>query len=299
MNILVTTSSFGNSSFPDSVNVIMNPYKRKLTESEAIELVDKYRPAGIIAGVEPLTRKVMEKAPELKVISRCGTGMDSVDLVAARSLGITVVNTPDAPTPSVAELTIGLMLCLARHINTMDTGIRKGDWKGPQGMLLKEKTVGIVGCGRIGTYVAELVSAFGCRVLGYDPYIRQHGICTIVSMDELLNEADIVTLHVPYSQANHHIIGEAELGRMKSAALLINAARGGLVDEEALYAALKQGVIAGAAMDCFELEPYKGKLTELDNTVLTSHIGSGAVETRKIMEAQAVENLLKVLACGL
>lgn len=292
MNVLTTTSSFGIDSFPSLLNVIHNPYKRRLTEEEAISLIEQYQPVGIIAGVEPLTRKVLEKAKNLKIISRCGIGLDSVDLEAAREFGIKVTNTPDAPTASVAELTLGLILCLARRINNLDALIRNGGWKGPQGNLLKDKMVGIVGCGRIGTYVAKLVSAFGCRVIGYDPFINNHDICEMTTFDEVIKSADIITLHIPYSEGNRHMIGEEQLNKMKKSALLINAARGGLIDEVALYKALKAGQIAGAALDCFENEPYKGSLTELDNVVLTAHMGASAFEARTIMEQQAIDNLV-------
>jgi len=295
MYVLTTTSSFGIDEFPPSVNVIHNPYKRRLTEEEVISLIEQYQPVGIIAGVEPLTRKVMEKAKNLKIISRCGIGLDSVDLEAARELGIKVTNTPDAPTASVAEFTVGLMLCILRRINTLDALIRKGGWKGPQGNLLKDKTVGIIGCGRIGTYVAKLVNAFDCNIVGYDPFITKHDICKMIPFDELISSADIITMHMPFTEENRHMIGREQLSKMKKTAILINTARGGLVDEDALYDALKSGQIAGAALDCFENEPYEGPLTTLDNVVLAAHMGASAVEGRAIMERQAFDNLVNEL----
>src|SRR6056297_2069170 len=150
-NIITTTSSFGIMDFPKEFNVINNPYKRRLTQDEAIELIEKYQPVGIIAGVEPLTRKVLEKAKNLRVISRCGVGLDSVDLKAAKDFDIKVTITPDAPVVSVAEITLGLILALLRRINVLDSNIRNGGWKGPKGNLLSGKTVGIIGCGRIGS----------------------------------------------------------------------------------------------------------------------------------------------------
>jgi len=296
MNILITTASFGNHPFPASWNVIFNPHGRKLTEPEIGQMVEEYQPVGIIAGVEPLTRQVMLKSGSLKVISRSGIGLDSVDIEAANELGITVVNTPDAPTVSVAELTIGLMLCIIRRINTMDANIKKGIWKGMPGMLMKGKTVGIIGCGRIGTQVARLVTAFGCNTLGYDPLVQKHEICKMTSLDEILVNADIITLHIPYSKENRHLIGARELKRMKSSSLLINAARGGIVDESALFDALVSGTISGAALDCFETEPYSGPLTQLENVLFTSHTGSDAIESKTNMERQALNNLVMALA---
>lgn len=295
MNILITTSSFNVNSFPKELNIIHNPYKRRLTEEEVKQLIIKYQPVGIIAGLEPLTRDVLLTAKNLKIISRCGIGVDNVDLNAAREMNIKVTNTPDAPTVSVAELTLGLILTLARHINLHDTTIRGGGWKGPKGILLKDKTVGIIGCGRIGTYVAKLLSAFGCKILGHDPYIQKHNICNMVSFETIIKEADIITLHVPFSKETRQMISSRELKQMKKTALLINAARGGIVDEEALYNALKSGEISGAALDCFEEEPYNGPLKELDNTVLTAHMGSSAKEARVLMEKHAVDNLVKEL----
>ncbi|MCD4670314.1 MAG: phosphoglycerate dehydrogenase [Actinomycetia bacterium] len=295
MNILTTTSSFCINEFPKEINVIHNPFKRRLTEDEVLDLIEKYQPIGMIAGIEPLTRKVLEKARNLKIISRCGIGVDSLDMEAAKELDIKVTITPDAPMVSVAELTLGLILGLLRRINTLDAGMRRGGWKGPKGNLLSDKIVGIIGCGRIGTYVARLAVAFGCKIMGYDPFVKDHDICSIGDLGKLLKESDIVTLHVPYSRDNHHLIAGKELNTMKSNAILINAARGGLVDEVALCDALRDGVIAGAAMDCFEMEPYSGPLTGLENTLLTPHMGSSASEARVMMEKQALDNLVDEL----
>jgi D-3-phosphoglycerate dehydrogenase len=295
MIILCTTSNFTADNFPAGLKVIKNPFKRKLTEAEVATLIEEHQPVGMIAGVEPLTRAVLKKAKNLKVISRCGIGLDSVDLEAARELGIVVTNTPDAPTIPVAELTLGMILNLMRHLHIIDAGIRRGKWERPMGRLLHGKTVGIVGCGRIGSYVAKLVSAFGCRVLGCDPYLQTHQYCKLVSLDTLLAQSDIVSLHIPYSADNHHLISTTQLALMKPGAILINAARGGLVDEQALYEAVKSGHLGGAAIDCFEKEPYTGPLKELPNVLLTAHIGSYAKEARTLMEQQAVENLVREL----
>jgi D-3-phosphoglycerate dehydrogenase / 2-oxoglutarate reductase len=301
-NILITTSSFGeqspdlNSAFSSAdLNAIQNPYKRKLTESEADCLIQEYRPIGIIAGVEPLTRKMMERAPFLKVISRCGIGLDTVDLTAAEEMGIIVCNTPDAPTIPVAELTIGLILSLLRAIHVADNSIRSGGWERPMGSLLYGKTVGIIGCGRIGSYVGNLLSSFGCNLIGYDPYSTINEITAVSTMGKLLQDSDIVLLHLPYTEDNHHIINAERLNQMKQGAMLVNTSRGGLVDETALFEALKSGRLSGAAFDCFEQEPYAGPLAQLQNTLLTSHIGSYAREGRILMERQAAENLLNAL----
>jgi D-3-phosphoglycerate dehydrogenase / 2-oxoglutarate reductase len=300
--ILITTSSFDakksgllQSLTANGFDCVLNPYGRKLTEAEVAELVEQHQPIGMIAGVESLTRRVLEKAGKLKIISRAGIGMDSVDLQAARDLGVVVTNTPDAPTIPVAELTLGLILSLLRRIHVSDAGIRRGDWVRPMGNLLHGKTVGIIGCGRIGTYLAGLLSSFGCIVLGYDPFINRPGHFQPEGLEQILSDADIISLHIPYNKDNHHFINAHRMQSMKKSALLINAARGGLVDEDALYNSLCSGHLRGAALDCFEQEPYTGELKDLDNVLLTAHIGAYAQEGRNIMEKQAVENLLREL----
>lgn len=295
VRILITTSDFSVGGFSDNMKVIQNPYKRKLSEEEVTKLIEEHQPVGIIAGVEPLTREVFEKARNLKVISRCGVGVDSIDLDAAEEHNIKIVITPDAPTASVAELTLTLILALLKKITVLDKGFRNGVWKGEQGFLLSGKSVGVIGCGRIGTYAAKLLHAFGCSLFGYDPYINRHDFCKMVAKDELLMHSDIITLHIPYTKENHHIIGRKEICLMRKTAFIINTARGGLIDEEALLDALKLGNIAGAALDCFEEEPYSGELINMPNTIFTPHMGSSTFEGRKLMEEEAVKNLLKEL----
>jgi len=300
--ILITTSSFGKQDSSllqilseNGLSYKLNLYARKLTEPEVSELIEQHQPVGMIAGVEPLTRKVLEKAKNLKVISRAGIGMDSVALQAAKDLGIVVTNTPDAPTIPVAELTLGMILSLLRRIHISDASIRRGDWVRPMGNLLHDKTVGLIGCGRIGSYLAGLLSSFGCKILGCDPFVNKSDNFFLVDLGEILSDADIISLHIPYNRENHHFINAKRIQSMKKGALLINTARGGLIDEDALYNALFSGYLGGAAMDCFEEEPYAGKLKELDSVLLTAHIGSYAQEGRIMMERQAVENLLREL----
>lgn len=300
--ILTTTSSFGTLDPAPleemqrlGLNVILNPYGRKLTEEEAQTFLEEHRPVGLVAGVEPLTERVMQSTPSLKVISRCGIGMDSVDLEAAKRLGITVTNTPDAPTIPVAELTMGMILGLLRQIHVTDAGIRANRWDRPMGNLLFGKTVGIIGCGRIGTRLAQMLQGFDCTILGADPACPECTDFRLADLDQVLASSDIISLHLPYCAQTHHFINADRLALMKKGAYLINAARGGLVDEEALFQTLSTGHLAGAALDCFEQEPYQGPLKELKNVLLTAHIGSYAREGRIMMEAQAVENLIQEL----
>ncbi len=303
MNTLViSTSSFDIDNNPplqhllkNGLKIVTNPHRRKLTENEIIALL-KDDAVGLIAGIEPLTERVFQSANHLKVISRCGAGLDSVDLIAAKSHGITVLNTPEAPAQAVAELTMGLMLALLRQINPIDRAVRNGEWPRAQGRLLAAQTVGIIGLGHIGRRVARLCQAFEATVMAYDPYASLVPTdVTVVSLETLLATADIITLHLPYSTDSHHLLNAQTLAAMKPEAIVINAARGGLVDENALLEALKSGKISAAALDVFEQEPYHGQLIECGNVILTSHVGSLARESRQRMEIEAAENLLQGL----
>ncbi len=299
--ILITTSSFDLNNFYQlndvtsaGIEIVLNPFKRRLTEQEVSELLSD-DVIGIIAGLEPLTAGVLKNARQLKVIARCGTGLDSVDLNAARDQGISVFNTPDAPTTAVAELTVAHILGLLRHITESDRNIRSGKWNGLMGSLLKNKTVGIIGFGRIGQVVAKLVSAFEATVIAFDTQKISHPHIAQLPLYELCAQSDIISLHVPYSQDTHHLINGDALGRMKPTALLVNVSRGGLIDETALLTALQNGHIAGAALDCFEDEPYSGPLLKFDHVHVTAHMGSYARETRDQMEIDASAALVRSL----
>jgi D-3-phosphoglycerate dehydrogenase / 2-oxoglutarate reductase len=300
--VLVTTSSFSQDDATPrqalvsaGLTVFENPFKRKLTESEVSHLLDQHKPVGLLAGVEPLTAKVLEGAKDhLKAVSRCGVGLESVDLEAARRLGIEVLSTPDAPAPAVAELAIALMLSVLRRVSEADRALRAGSWKALQGRLLGDKTVGIVGLGRIGVRVAAICRAFGCRVVACDErrdIAAPEGV-SWRDLDTLLAESDVITLHVPLLPATRGMLGQERLMRMKKGAVLINVSRGGLVSEPALVDALTSGHLGGAGLDVFEKEPYSGPLTKLDNVVLTAHMGSAAKECRVRMETEAAENLV-------
>ena len=300
MQVLISTSSFNLANFAQlsdlkkaGVEVKLNPFAARLTEEQVIDLLGTDT-IGLIAGLEPLTQNVLKSAKSLKVIARVGTGLDSVDLVAAKELGITVLNTPDAPTKAVAELTIAHILGLLRHVSQADRQIRSGVWKGLMGSLLETKTVGIVGFGRIGKRMATLLSAFGASVIISDAQVKS-GDFQNVGLDELCTRSDIVSLHLPYSEATHHIIDEKRMNLMKKGSFIVNISRGGLVDEAMLLVALKSGHIAGAALDCFEQEPYEGELRNLENVQITAHMGSYARETRDLMEQEASRLLVNAL----
>ncbi len=275
------------------VEVKLNPFAARLTEEQVIDLLGT-NTIGLIAGLEPLTKNVLQAAKSLKVIARVGTGLDSVDLVAAKELEIAVLNTPDAPTKAVAELTIAHILGLLRHVSQADRQVRAGVWKGLMGSLLETKTVGIVGFGRIGKRVATLIAAFGASVIISDAQVKSSDFEN-VGLDELCTRSDIVSLHLPYSQATHHIIDEKRMNLMKKGSFIVNISRGGLVDEAMLLVALKSGHLAGAALDCFEQEPYEGELRNLESVQITAHMGSYARETRDLMEQEASRLLVNAL----
>lgn len=281
----------------ENCEVILNPYGRKMTPDEVIKRGKNC--IGIVAGDESLNATVLESLSSLRCISRCGIGMDNVDLEKAKELGIGVRNTPDEPTRAVAELTVGVIFDVLRNISHCDGEIRKGNWNKEMGSLLLNKRVGILGLGRIGRMVAELLLGLGATVLGADvqpdtKWLATHKV-SLLSFEDLVRESDIFCIHIPFSKDNRHIIGKKEIESMKRGAYLINLSRGGIVDEGALYQALKSNYMAGAALDVFEQEPYTGPLTELNNIVITPHIGSYAKESRLKMEVRAVRNLLKVI----
>jgi D-3-phosphoglycerate dehydrogenase len=222
--------------------------------------------------------------------------LDSVDLDAAADLNITVCRTPDAPARAVAELTLALILSVIRNVAAADRSIRDGAWQPRMGSLLAQKTVGLVGGGRVGERVARLVQAFGARVLVHDPAL-EGSTCEyeLVDLPSLLGRSDIVSLHLPYSDETHHMIGDAQLAAMREGSILINTSRGGLIDEDALVHVMVSGKLGGVGLDVFEHEPYEGPLTGLDTAVLTAHMGSYARETRLAMEQEALDNLLGAL----
>jgi len=302
--ILISCKSFGKTGSKGceiltkaGLEPIMNSTGKRLNEEEIINMGD--RVVGIIAGTEKISKKVITALTTLKVISRYGVGMDSVDLDTARQKGIEVFNTPDAPTEAVAELALSMIFSLLRKICMLNFEVHGGTWKPQLGSLLSRKTVGIMGLGKIGRKVIQLLEPFGVKILGFeqtpDPvFIAKYNI-SIVAPDALLSQSDIISLHLPSTTGTHHILGEKEFSKMKKTSILINTARGNLIDEKALYIALKNRTIAGAGLDVFENEPRVGKLKDLDNAILTPHIGSSTVETRENMDIESAINLINGL----
>ncbi len=297
--VVITTSTFAEyDKAPldilkkEGLKIALNPYRRKLNPDETIKLCAGA--AGIIVGTERLDEAILKKLSSVKVISRCGAGLDNVNLRAAAMLGMKVYNTPDAPMPAVAELTVGLILNLLRRVREMDEAVKRGKWDKKMGSLLRGKKVGIIGFGRIGGSVASILKAFGCSMAYYDPFVSSHSAAGAkkTTLVRLLRDSDIVTIH---ANSDKKLLGEAEINLMKKGAWLVNTSRGGVVDESALYGALESGRLAGAALDVFQKEPYDGPLKKLKNVILTPHIGSYALESRVKMEIESVRNLLKGL----
>ncbi len=302
MKILITTSSFDLNNFIEynaliraGFEIILNPFGKKMTEDQISELMDE-NVIAMIAGTEPLTASVLSKAKKLKVIVRCGIGLDNVDIIAAYKLGIQVFNTPDAPTRSVAELTIAHILSLLRRVLESDRMIRDGQWKALMGSLLFQQTVGVVGYGRIGKMVSKFLQAFGAKVLVYDIFTQDKTEdVEFVSKQELLMQSDIITLHLPYTSDNHHFINKDAISLIKRNAIIVNVSRGGLIDDVALHKAISEEKIAGAALDCFEHEPYSGPLINCKNVLLTAHMGSYAIQSRIQQEVDSCKILVSEL----
>jgi D-3-phosphoglycerate dehydrogenase len=272
----------------------------EITPDQLKEQVKEYD-ALIIRSRTKVTREIIE-ASNLKVIARAGVGLDNIDLDAAKERRIKIINTPGASSIAVAELAIGLMLALLRNISKGDSGIKEGRWEKKQllGGEICGKVVGIIGMGRIGKEVSKRLKNWGCEILGCDPSIDEDTMQKVgakkVELATLLKNSDIVTIHVPLSPKTRKMIGKKQIGMMKDDAILIHTARGGIVDEAAVYEALKSGKLAGAGFDVFENEPYLGPLAELENVVLTPHIGANTKEAQARIGKELVEKMRETIA---
>jgi D-3-phosphoglycerate dehydrogenase / 2-oxoglutarate reductase len=250
----------------------------------------------LLLGLDDCDATVFAAAPRLRVVSRFGSGVDTVDLDAAARHGVTVTNTPGANTVAVAELTLGLLLALARDLPAAVATARSGEWRRKSGWELAGKTLGLVGLGRIGRAVAVRAAAFGMRVIAHDPYAADVPGVARVALDELWADADVVSLHLGLDTGTRHIIDATVLARLKPGAVLINASRGGLVDEAALADALRSGRLAGAAVDAFDREPPVGSpLLDLPNFIPTPHLGAATREAARRMGEAAARNVVAVL----
>ena len=306
MRVLVTATSFGNTdpslkkTLESAVGeVIYNPFGRPLTTEE---LILRIKPVdGFIAGLDDISGAVMQAAERLKVISRYGVGVDRVDLHEAARRGIVVTNTPGANAVAVAELTIGLILALSRNLCEANQATHQGQWPRVTGIGLRGKTVGLVGIGAIGKEVAMRLFGFGCRLLATDPAIGKIDAekmnIQLVSLDELLSQADVISLHIPATPATAKMINRQTLNRIKPGAFLINTARGELIDETALKEALDSGRLKGAALDVYSEEPpaKDHALLRHPQVIMTPHMAARTDEAMNQMGKIAMEECLTVL----
>lgn len=299
--VFISSTSFGAvSSEPldllqkSGLEIARNQLGRRITPDELAEHITgtDY----LIAGMEPITAKILDAAPNLKLISRIGVGLDNIPFEEIKRRGIRIAYTPNAPTQAVVELVIGKMLCLARTIHDANTNMHSGKWNKHMGNLISGKTVGIIGVGRIGKTLVKCLAPFDVNLLGNDikvdkEFFKKHNVHS-VSKAELFAKSDFISLNLSSTPAAKHLINEQTLGLMKPSAYLINTARGVLINETDLHNALVSGRIRGAALDVFEQEPYKGVLTALPNVLLTCHMGAATQESRLAMELGAVEEVL-------
>ena len=303
MKVAISTSTFAsidpaplNVLMKNGIEVIPNPFGRKLTENEIILHLDGID--GLLAGLEPLNANVFSNCPDLKAIARIGIGMENVDLKAAKQYGIKVSNTPEGPTDAVAEMTLAAALTLARNLLPANEALHRREWSKSIGTGLKMKEVLIIGFGRIGRRAAELFLAFGARIKVCDPLLKPMDLINgeiLVNLDEGLKSADLISIHAAGSEA---IITKNKFNKMKKGVILLNSARGGLVDEEALVSALNSKQVSAAWFDVFPAEPYNGPLSEFDQVLLTPHMSTYTTQCRKDMELAAVKNLLLDLSVG-
>jgi len=305
MKALITTVPFGDKNrlpldmLEDAgVEYLINPTGKKLTEQQLAEMVTDFDV--IIAGTEPITDFVMSKAKNLKMISRVGIGLDSVDLLAAEKRGIKVSYTPDAPSPAVAELTIGMIITLLRSVHKSNLQMHQGVWNRYFGKRIANSTIGVIGLGRIGTRVLNRLTVFGTpRILVNDinrnQELERKFKLEWVTKETIYQESDVISLHLPLTSSTKNMICLEHLEMMKSDACIINTSRGGIINEKDLYNVMKRGHLSGAAIDVFDTEPYSGELNEIDRCLLTAHMGSMSIDCRVRMEIEATEEAVRFL----
>jgi D-3-phosphoglycerate dehydrogenase len=281
----------------EGLELVIADVRERLIEAELLTLVPGIH--GAICGDDQFSERVLHAARHLRVISKWGTGIDSIDTSAAARLGILVCNTPDAFTDCVADSTLGYILNFARRLFMMDQDMRRGKWNKRDAVTLRECTLGVIGVGNIGKAVARRAVAFGMTVVGADPvsvpqsFLDETGL-KLVSLPELLKSSDFVTLHCDLNPTSYHLIDRRQLELMKSTAYLINTSRGQVVNERALVDALRSGQIAGAALDVFETEPLPSDspLRELNNCLLAPHNSNSGSAAKKRVHESTVQNLL-------
>ena len=300
--VLITTVPFGESSLEalkrEDIKYVINPFNRKMTEDELISIIHEYDI--VIAGTDPITKPVLRNAKKLKMISRVGIGLNSVDLNTATDLNIKVSYTPDGPSPAVAELAVNLMLSLLRSSHLSNEQLHKGVWKRILGRRLGGLNIGIIGFGRIGKAVYKIVEGFRPSKIMINEVNKielssKYTITEFCNKDKIYQESDIISIHLPLMKETKNMISYREMKTMKSDAIIVNTSRGGIINEEDLYSVLQEGHLGGVALDVFENEPYDGKLKGIEKCLLTAHIGPMTKDCRTSMEIQAIEEVLRFI----
>ena len=285
-----------------SDNGLRVAYEPEITPDDVLERIAQFEIV-VVRSRTAITRQMIERASKCRIIARVGVGLDNIDQSAAKERDIRVINAAEGALNAVAELVMGMMLSLARHIGRADRAIRDDRWikKELKGTELRGKYIGIVGLGHIGKRLARLARAFNMNVIGYDvvpvddDFVREVGLIK-TDLDTLLSSSDYVSLHVPLLDSTRHMINSQKMELMKDTAVLINASRGGVVDEDALYDALSAGRLGGAGLDVFESEPAVGnRLATLENVVLTPHVGAQTREAQSLAANVIGEKIIQIL----
>lgn len=283
-----------------NIELVIAPKQERFEEEQLLEMVADVD--GVICGDDRFTKRVLQAAPKLKVLSKWGTGIDSIDQQGCKELGIIVANTPNAFSKPVADTVLGYILCFARRLPWLDRAVRQGQWLKIPGVALNECTLGVIGVGNIGKEVVRRAVAFDMRVLGNDlvempcEFLAETGI-EMITKEKLLEEADFISLNCTLNPASFHLISDTEFALLKSSAVLINTARGSIIDEPALIRALQNKQIAGAALDVFELEPLPSDspLLQMDNVLLASHNSNSSLSAWEKVHQNTIRNLLDAL----
>lgn len=268
-----------------------------ITPEELLKVIPEY-PCMVVRSRTKVTKEVIDTGSALKAIVRAGVGLDNIDVDYAKEKGVQVLNTPNASTQSVAELTIAYLMALARNLPLMAASMKAGKWekKSFLGSEVAGKTLGLIGSGRIGSAVADRAIALGMTVVAYDPYISELPNVTLMELDDLLAEADYISLHIPHTEETHNILDAAAFEKMKADVRIINCARGGTIDEDALYQAIQEGKVAGAALDVFAEEPLTDpKLFSLDQVIGSPHVGAGTSEAKERVGQHAAQKVIEAL----
>lgn len=303
--VLIATRSFGSTSstpmqmlMDAGVEIVQVDANSPDVQDEIFALIPEI--SAIVVGLVPITKKIIENTTKLKIISMYGVGVNHIDLYTAQKNGVIVTNCPGSNDQAVADLTMGLMLSVARNIPQIDRDIRDGHWKRYLGGELWQKKLGLIGLGNIAKGVVHRAKGFNMQISAYDPYAStevadEFGV-KLQSFDDVISQSDFISLHAPLTEETRYMFGNEQFKKMKRTAYLINTARGGLIDEQALFVALHDGEIAGAGLDVFVEEPLKdSRLVELKNVILTAHTGTHTQESIERMGIMAVENVLRVL----